>query len=167
VRVFLFGLFMKKFLLSLLFCSCVSAQVSDVEVIQNLQEEIVSEKSKNSEELQRILEKYFNDGCRVIVNNEEIVLKKEYFPQYAKIGAMFVPKRYRKLEIPKSVLNENLKNASGKVSTYLNMLDKIKIDFALKNEKISEVSCKDVPMNFKQSLMLKGIFNLLRGADKS
>ena len=148
-------------------CFCANAQVSDIGVIQNLKSELVSEKSKDSEELQKILEKYFNDGCKVVVNNEEIILKRECFPQYAKIGAMFVPKRYRKLEIPGSVLNENLKNASGKVSTYLNMLDKIKIDFALKNEKISEVSCKDVPMNFKQSLMLKGIFNLLRGADKS
>ena len=160
---------MKKFLLCLLVCVCVNARVSDVEVIRNLKRELVSEKSRDSEEFRKILEKYFNDECKVIVNNEEVVLKKEHFPQYAKIGSMFVPKKDHKIEIPKNILDENLNDASGKTSTYLNISEKrkIKIDFALRNEKISEIECKDVPLNFKQRLMLRGIFNLLRETDKS
>ena len=160
---------MKKFLLCLLVCVYASARVSDVEVVQNLKRELVSEKSRNSEELQKILEKYFNDECKIIVNREEIVLKRECFPQYAKIGAMFIPKKDHKIEIPKNILDENLNDASGKTSTYLKISEKrkIKIDFALRNEKISEIECKDVPLNFKQRLMLRGIFNLLRETDKS
>ena len=160
---------MKRFLLSLLVCFCVNAQVSDIDIIQKLKSELVSENSKNSEELQKILEKYFNDGCKVVVDREEIVLKRECFPQYAKIGAMFIPKKDHKIEIPKNILDENLNDASGKTSTYLKISEKrkIKIDFALRNEKISEIECKDVPLNFKQRLMLRGIFNLLRETDKS
>jgi hypothetical protein len=160
---------MKKFLLGLLICVCANAQVSDVDMIRNLKSELMSGKSKDSEELQKVLEKYFNDGCKVIVNSEEIVLKRERFPQYAKIGAMFIPKKDRDLEILKDILDKNLKNEPKKISTYLKISEKrkININFTLNNEKISEINCKDVPLNFKQRLMLKGIFNLLRGADKS
>lgn len=160
---------MKKFLLGLLICVYANAQVSDIDLIQKLKRELVSEKSRDSEELQKILEKYFNDGCKIIVNSEEIVLKKERFPQYAKIGAMFIPKKDHDLEIPKDILDKNLKNEQKKISTYLKISEKrkIKINFTLNNEKISEINCEDVPLNFKQRLMLKGIFNLLRRADKS
>ena len=160
---------MKRFLLSLLVCFCVNAQISDIDIIQKLKSELVSENSKNSEELQKILEKYFNDGCKVVVDREEIVLKRECFPQYTKIGAMFIPKKAHNLEISKDILDKNLKSEPKRISTYLKISEKrkIKIDFALRNEKISEINCKDVPLNFKQRIMLKGIFNLLQGADKS
>lgn len=160
---------MKKFLLGLLICVCANAQVSDVDVIWNLKRELMSEKSRDSEELQKILEKYFNDECKIVVDREEIVLRREYFPQYAKIGAMFIPKKDHSLEISKDILDKNLKSEPKKISTYLKISEKrkIKIDFALRNEKISEINCKDVLLNFKQRLILKGIFNLLRGADKS
>lgn len=160
---------MKKFLLGLLICVCANAQVSDVDVIRKLKSELVSGKSKDSEELRKILEKYFSDGCKIVVNSEEIVLKRERFPQYAKIGAMFIPKKDHDLEIPKDILDKNLKNEPKKINTYLKVSEKrkIKVNFTLNNEKISEINCKDVPLSFKQCLMLKGIFNLLRGPDKS
>ena len=160
---------MKKLLLILLVCFSANAQVSDVDVIRNLKSELVSEKSKDSEELQKILEKYFSDSCKVTVDSEEIVLKREHFPQYAKIGAVFVPKKNYDLEVSKDILDKNLKNEPKKISTYLKISEKrkIKINFTLNNEKIREINCKDVPLNFKQRLMLKGIFNLLRGAYES
>ena len=165
---------MKKFVIGLLICFCAGAQVSDVEVVQNLQNEIVSEKSKNAEELQKVLERYFNDGCKVVVNDEEVVLKKERFPQYAKIGAAFVSKIKKdhekdyKFEIPKNILNDNGRNnekSDGiKQSVFLNISEKqrVKIDFVLENKKFSEVSLKDVPLSRGQKLMLRGVFNLLK-----
>lgn len=164
---------MKKFLLGLLFCFCVSAQVSDVEVLRNLQNEIISENSKSSEDLQKILERYFNDGCKVTVNKEEIILKKDLFSQYANIGSVFLSKMKKdcELEFPKNDLSDDSKNDkkgdSNKklgLGVFLNISKKqrVKIDFILKDEKLSEVTLKDVPLNRSQSLMLRGIFNLLK-----
>ena len=168
MRVFLFRvLFVKKFLLGLLLCFCVDAKVSEGGVVQDLQSEIFSEKSKQPEELQKVLEKYFNEGCKIVVNDEEIVLKKEHFDQYSKIGALILPKINKdcKLEILENNLNENLKkNKRSNLRVFLKISEKqkIKLGLVIENQKISEVSCEDVSLNLKQKVMLKGIFNLFQ-----
>ncbi|MBO4405312.1 MAG: hypothetical protein J5821_01120 [Alphaproteobacteria bacterium] len=163
---------MKKFLVGLLFCSLAEAQVSEVEVVTNLKDEIVSESSKNAKELQKILERYFNDGCKVVVNNEEMVLKKDRFSQYASVGAAFLPniKKDYEFEFPKKDLSDDGKSdveddgKRSELSAFLNISKKqrIKINFVLENEKLSEVVLKDVPLNRGQNLILRGIFNLLK-----
>ena len=155
---------MKEFLFCLLICFSANAQVSDVNVIQNLKNEVISDKSKTSEELQEILEKYFNDKCKIVVNNEEITLNKNHFGRYAGIAAAVFPKikgNY-KLEVLKDVSNKDLSNKKTSTSVKLSEKQEVKIDFALENEKLSEVNCKDVPLTLKQRLMLKGVLNLLR-----
>ena len=160
---------MKKCLLCLAISFCVSAQVSGIDIIQNLQKGMISGKSKTSEELREILEKYFNDKCRVVVNSEEITLNKNHFSRYAGIVAAVFPKIKGdcKLEVLKNVLNENLTNESKKINTSVKVSEKkeVKIDFVLKDKKISEINCKDVPLNLKKKLVLKGIFNLLKNTD--
>lgn len=158
---------MKKFLVCLLFCFYINAQVSDISIVQNLQSEIASKKSKNPEELQKILEKYFNDGCKVVINSDEVVLKKENFKQYAKIGSIFIPKsRSYKLKFSEKISDKDLKSQLKRtvLNTYLKISDnqKIGIDFVLENQKISEINCENIPLSLKQRLTLKGIINLLQ-----
>ncbi len=157
---------MKKFLISLLICFCVDAHVSDIGVVQNLCKELASEKSKNSDGLQKVLDKYLNDGCKVTIGNEEVVLAREGFEQYAKIGAVFFTKKAYKLEFLKDISNENLNKEQRKdtlnVSLKISEKQKIEVVFTLENKKISEVNCKNIQLNLKQQIMLKGIFNLIR-----
>ena len=158
---------MKKCLLCLAISFCVNAQVSNISVVQNLQSEIASKKSKNPGELQKVLEKYFNDGCKVVINDDEIVLKKENFKQYAKIGSIFIPKSRRyKLKFSEKISDKDLKNQLKRtiLNAYLKISDnqKIGIDFVLENQKISEINCENIPLSLKQRLTLKGIINLLQ-----
>ncbi len=156
----------------MLICSLAEAQISDVDIVNSLKNEIDSESSKNAEEFLNIFEKYFNDGCKITINDEKIILKKDRFSQYANIVAAFFPKIKKgyKFEIPKSILNDDGKNnkksddKKSKLSAFLNISEKqrIKIDFVLENKKFSEVILKDVPLSRGQSLMLRGILNLLK-----
>ena len=59
---------------------------------------------------------------------------------------------------------ESRSNKKSGLGAFLNISKKqrVKIDFVLKDEKLSEVTLKDVPLNRSQSLMLRGIFNLLK-----
>ena len=159
---------MKEFLFCLLICFSANAQVSDIDIVQNLKNEVISDKSKTSEELRKILEKYFNDKCKVVINSEEIILNKNHFGRYAGIVAAVFPKikgNY-KLEVLKNVSDEDLSNKlkMSHINTSVKLSEKqsIKIDFVLEKEKLSEVRCKDVPLTLKQRLILKGVFNLLR-----
>ncbi len=161
---------MKKFLFCLFICFGANAQVSDVDVIRNLRNEVISDKSKTSQGLREILEKYFNDKCKVAINSEEISLNRDHFSRYAGIVAAVFPKIKGdyKLEVLKNVSNKDLTNKLlKKINTSVKISDeqKIKIDFILKDKKISEINCKDIPLNLKKKLILKGVFNLLKGTD--
>lgn len=160
---------MKKCLLYLAISFCVNTQAFCIDIIRNLHKRVISDQSKTSEKLREILEKYFNDKCKVVVNSEEITLNKNHFSRYAGIVATVFPKieENYKLEVLKNVLNEDLTNESKQINTSVKVSEKkeVKIGFVLKNKKISEINCENVPLNLKKKLVLKGIFNLLKNTD--
>ena len=155
---------MKKFLVSLAFFSLAEAQIPEIEVVNSLKKEIVEDNPKSPEESQKILTKYFNDGCRIKVNDEKIILKQERFSQYASIAAAFFPKIKKNFEL--KISKDISKSDDGKVelnaSLDISKNQKTKIDFVLENKKFSEIICKDVPLSKGQRFMLRGVFNLLK-----
>lgn len=160
---------MKKILLGLFLALSLNAQVADVSeinIVHNLKEDLVAGESKSSEAILAILEKYFADGCEIVVNKKGLVLKKKHFNRYASSFAMFYPKEKIDCEmkikeaVPVQDGVDNIVCVKATVSLPKKQ-QTINVDFTFKDQKLIKAVSDDVPLSVNQRLMLVGLFNLL------
>lgn len=136
--------------------------ISALNVVHNFKKQLFSYEGKNSKKLKSILDLYISDGCKININDNNLILKEKYFQNYASIGALFYPKINRKVKfrvIEEKKIGEDNFFVSG---YFLSPLEKkVNVEFLVKNRKISKIQCKNLELNHSQKLALSLIFNLL------
>lgn len=152
-------IFMKYFLLIFIFVF--SNQIWSQDIVINFGKEIKT--AQTAEIYKNFLDKYFNDKCKIKINETEIILKEKNFQNYANVAAKFAPKIDKDFDI-KIKDEKELDDNEIFVESFVKISEQkiLNVNCVIKNQKFSEIIFENLQLSLRQKLTLSLIVNLLR-----